>query len=121
MSGTRPNNKNNVTMKATKTDATERRRLLSIMGAGALITTAAPSKWVSPVVNAVVLPAHAQTSMCVTDVTVGGPLAGHPSGATTCQAACEAEAVAQNAQLCAVDEFVDANNDTQCDCELDLP
>ena len=71
--------------------------------------------------NAVVLPAHAQTSMCITDTMVGGPLAGNPSGATTCQAACEAEAAAQNAQLCNVTETVDAMGATQCGCDLDLP
>jgi len=108
-------------MKSNKENQLERRKVLSIVGAGALLTTAMPSKWSAPVINAVMLPAHAQTSMCVTDITVGGPLAGHPSGAATCQAACEAEAVTQNAQLCAVDEFLDGSGDTQCDCELDLP
>jgi len=108
-------------MKSNTRNMANRRRVLSLMGAGALLGTTAPKQWVAPIINAVVLPAHAQTSMCVTDITVGGPLAGHPSGAATCQAACEAEAVAQNAQLCAVNEFVDGGGATQCDCELDLP
>ena len=99
----------------------ERRKVLSVISVGALATTALPNQWIAPVVNAVVLPAHAQTSMCVTDITVGGPLAGHPSGAATCQAACESEAMTQNAELCAVNEFIDGSGDTQCDCELDLP
>ena len=111
----------NKIMKSKNKNISDRRKVLSLMGAGVLVTTALPKQWVAPVVNAVILPAHAQTSICTTDITVGGPLAGHPSGAATCQAACEAEAVAQNAQLCAVDEFVDVSGATQCDCELDLP
>lgn len=113
--------KTNISMKSDNETTRSRRKVLSMMGAGVLITSAMPKKWVAPVVNSVMLPAHAQTSMCVTDVTAGGPLAGHPSGAANCQLACEAEAEAQNAQLCAVEEFVDSSNDTQCDCELDLP
>ena len=66
--------------------------------------------WVKPVINSVVLPVHAQMSMCMTDTTVGGPLAGNASGATTCQAACEFEAQAVNAQLCQVEEI----NTTAC-------
>ena len=98
----------------------DRRKVLSFMSAGVLVTTVMPKQWVAPVVNAVILPAHAQTSICTTDITVGGPLAGHPSGAANCQDACEAEAVAQSAQLCSVDEFI-GSGATQCDCELDLP
>ena len=81
-----------------------------------------PAKWSKPIIDSVILPAHAQTSvLCVTDVTVGGPLIGHPSGAATCQAACEAEAAAQSAQLCSVTETVDSLGATQCGCDLDLP
>lgn len=76
--------------------------------------------WIKPVVNSVVLPAHAQTSMCMTDMTVGGPLAGNASGATSCQAACEFEAQAANAQLCEVRETQTATG-TDCACDLDLP
>ncbi len=76
--------------------------------------------WAKPMVNSIVLPAHAQTSMCVTDMTVGGPLFGNASGATSCQAACEAEATSRNAQLCAVIETPTATG-TDCTCELDLP
>lgn len=98
-----------------------RRKLITLGIVGGGVLTA--NKWVTPLVNSVVLPAHAQTSgdMCMTDTTVGGPLVGHPSGATTCQAACEAEATDRNAQLCEVIETVDDNGATQCDCELDLP
>ncbi len=79
------------------------------------------SVWSSPIVTAVVLPAHAQTSMmCVTDTNVGGPLAGNSSGATSCQAACEFEATSQNAQLCDVRETTTASG-TDCSCDLDLP
>jgi len=97
-----------------------RRKLLglALLGGSSLVL---PSRWSKPIMNAVVLPAHAQTSMCITDTMVGGPLAGNPSGATTCQAACEAEAAAQNAQLCNVTETVDAMGATQCGCDLDLP
>lgn len=79
------------------------------------------SVWSSPIVTAVILPAHAQTSMmCVTDTTVGGPLSGNPNGATSCQAACEFEAISQNAQLCDVRETTTASG-TDCSCDLDLP
>jgi len=70
------------------------------------------------VINAVVLPAHAQTSMCVTDMTVGGPLSGNASGATTCQTACEAEANSLDAQLCAVRETPTASG-VDCACDID--
>lgn len=99
-----------------------RRQLLGIAGVcGAM--TLIPSRWAEPIVNSIMLPAHAQTSpaMCVTDTTIGGPLLGNPSGAATCQAACEAEANSRGAQLCDVVESVDASGATQCDCELDLP
>ena len=76
--------------------------------------------WSKPVVNSVLLPAHAQTSMCMTDATVGWPLAGNASGALTCQAACEVEAADQSAQLCEVREIPTATG-TDCACDLDLP
>jgi len=106
-------------MKETIQDKKTRRAILgaAIIGSGVYAT-----KWSTPLVNSVLLPAHAQTSaLCVTDTTVGGPLIGNASGAATCQAACEAEAASQNAQLCDVREFLDASNATQCDCDLDLP
>lgn len=108
------------TIKSNKQIPSDRRRMLALMGAGVIVSHTLPKQWFVPAVNAVVLPAHAQTSMCTTDITVGGPLVGHPSGATSCQQACEAEAVEQDAQLCAVDEFIDGNSQTQCDCDLDL-
>lgn len=78
--------------------------------------------WSTPFIGSVLLPAHAQTSvaMCTTDTTVGGPLAGNSSGASTCQAACEAEAASQNAQLCEVRETTTSSG-TDCSCDLDLP
>lgn len=92
-----------------------KRKLLAL---GAAIVSS--PVWVKPLVNSVVLPAHGQTSMCMTDITVGGPLAGNASGAETCQEACEAEAVAQDAQLCAVRETMPTSG-TECSCDLDLP
>jgi hypothetical protein len=85
-------------------------------------TAATLPVWSTPVIAAVVLPAHAQTStsMCITETTVGGPLAGHPSGAATCQAACESEATNLNAQLCDVRE-TPTGAGVDCSCDLDLP
>lgn len=97
-----------------------RRKLLTAIGVTGVAATAAPASWYKPVIQSVVLPAHAQTS-CVTDSVVGGPLVGNPSGAATCQEACEAEAAAQNANLCSVEETQDAQGATQCGCSLDLP
>jgi len=87
-----------------------------------LINTATLAAWSCPVITAIALPAHAQTStnMCITDVTVGGPLAGNASGASSCQTACEAEATSQNAQLCEVRE-TSTTGGTDCACDLDLP
>ena len=76
--------------------------------------------WSAPVLTAVVLPAHAQTSMCMTIRTVGGPLSGHASGAATCQSACEAEASSQGALLCAVRETPTATG-TDCQCDFEVP
>ena len=105
-----------------KSNRDKRRKFLSILGIAGVAAGSAPSQWVTPVINAVILPAHAQTSvMCVADATVGGPLIGHPSGAANCQDACEAEATAQSAQLCAVAESLDGLGATQCGCDLDLP
>jgi hypothetical protein len=109
-------------MKQIKGRQADRRKLITAIGIGSIASLVAPSKWSKPIVDAVILPAHAQTSMmCVTDTTVGGPLIGNASGATTCQAACEAEATAQSAQLCAVTETLDSGGATICGCDLDLP
>ena len=115
-------NENRIT-KETNVSTTKlhRRRLLAFAGVTGIVAGTAPSKWTKPLLNSVVLPAHAQTSICMTDSTVGGPLIGHPSGGATCQAACEFEANAQSAQLCAVNETVDGSGATQCECEIDLP
>lgn len=101
--------------KTQQTDPSKRK----LLGLGAsLSTTAALSPlWAKPVVNAVILPAHAQTS-CITDMTVGGPLSGNPSGATSCQAACEDEATSLGAQLCNVIETPTMSG-TDCSCEID--
>ena len=105
-------------MTTEKVNRTDRRKLLQIIGISSVAVAAVPSKWSKPVIDAVVLPAHAQTS-CTTDTVVGGPLLG--SGSATCQAACEVEATAQNAQLCSVEETLNAVGATQCSCSLDLP
>ncbi|MEM7358994.1 MAG: hypothetical protein AAF431_07855 [Pseudomonadota bacterium] len=100
----------------------QRRQMIGLLGITGLSATALQQGWVKPVVNAVMLPAHAQTSaMCMADTVAGGPLIGNASGATTCQEACEAEATAQGAQLCNVTESLDASNNTLCSCDLDLP
>lgn len=79
------------------------------------------SVWSKPSINAIILPAHAQTStMCMADTTIGEPLAGNPSGATSCQAACDAEANDRNAQLCEVRK-TPTSSGTDCSCDLDLP
>ncbi|MEM7358798.1 MAG: hypothetical protein AAF431_06865 [Pseudomonadota bacterium] len=103
-----------------KTINPERRKLIGLLGIGGAAAVAAPAKWSKPVIDAVLLPAHAQTS-CVTDTTVGGPLIGNASGAMNCQDACEAEATSQGAQLCSVSETLNAANEVQCGCDLDLP
>lgn len=99
----------------------KRRQLLTLIGGGSAIALMVPASWVKPVISSVVLPAHAQTSLCTVDTIVGGPLVGHPSGASTCQAACEFEADAESAQLCNVTESLDSSNAVICSCELDLP
>ena len=95
--------------------AKQRRRLLTTGAIAGLAPV-----WGKPLINSIVLPAHAQTSMCVTDMTVGGPLTGNAFGATSCQAACEAEAASLNAQLCAVEENQTPSG-VDCSCDLDLP
>lgn len=109
-------------MKPKESNLLERRRLLAFMLVGGAVGYAMPTTWISPIISSVVLPAHAQTSTeCVTDLQVGGPLVGNASGATTCQAACEAEAETQGAELCLVTETLDENNAVICGCDLDLP
>lgn len=108
-------------MKQIKSLQANRRKLLTVIGVASMAPMVAPTKWTKPLVDSVILPAHAQTSLCVTDTTIGGPLIGNPSGAATCQAACEAEAAAQSAQLCLVTETVDSGGATQCGCDIDLP
>jgi len=98
-----------------------RQLLLALSATGIFVSGVAPKLWTTPIINSVILPAHAQTSICMSDATVGGPLIGNQSGALNCQDACEAEATDQNAQLCAVQESVDGSGATQCSCDLDLP
>ncbi len=110
-------------MTENKTRLTRRKVITRSLVVGGAAAYFVPKQWSKPMLDSVILPAHAQTSatMCVTDTTVGGPLLGNPSGATSCQAACQAEADTQSAQLCLVTESVDSSGATQCDCELDLP
>jgi len=98
--------------KSTAAQASKRR----LLGLGSAVILS--PIWSKPLINSVILPAHAQTSMCVVDMTVGGPLAGNASGAANCQAACEAEADDLNAQLCEVSETTTANG-IDCACEID--
>ena len=104
-------------MKKTKLDS-NKRKLLGLT----TVTLLAPI-WSKPLINAVILPAHAQTSaaMCVTDTTVGGPLAGNASGATSCAAACEfeADAIGPEAQVCEVRETTNASGGVDCACDID--
>ncbi|RBP48544.1 hypothetical protein [Arenicella xantha] len=104
-----------ISNKARPEQVIRRRRHLVGISAAAVLSPL----WSKPLINAVVLPAHAQTSMCVTDITVGGPLAGNASGATSCQAACDAEASSRGALLCDVRE-TDTGNGIDCACDLDL-
>jgi hypothetical protein len=48
----------------TKTTSPARRRLLRAVTAGAIGASALPSRWTTPVVNSVVLPAHAAATAC---------------------------------------------------------
>lgn len=104
-------------MKKIETD-TYKRKLLGLTA----VTLTAPI-WSKPVINAVILPAHAQTSaaMCMADTTVGGPLAGNASGATTCAAACEfeADAIGANAEVCEVREITNTSGGVDCACDID--
>ncbi len=102
----------------TKDIKTGRRKLLTCLGLGGALSIALPSKWSTPIINTVVLPTHAQTT-CTPDAVAGGPLLG--TGASSCQIACEEEAVDQGAQLCSVSETVDTAGATQCSCDLELP
>lgn len=109
-------------MKHLITQNADRRKLLGVIGVGSVSAAAMPSTWTKPLIDAVVLPAHAQTSeieMCMSNTSVGGPLIGNASGADNCQAACEAEATSQNAELCDVTESTDASGATQCRCDLE--
>ena len=103
------------------TNRTDRRKLLAIIGVGGVAAVAIPSRWSKPIIDSVILPAHAQTSMCTADATTGGPLIGNGFGAATCEAACEAEAISLNAQLCSFDETTDVLGAVQCGCDIDLP
>ena len=97
---------------------THKRKLLGLTA----VTLTAPI-WSKPLINAVILPAHAQTSaaMCMTDTTVGGPLAGNASGATSCAAACEfeADAISPTAEVCEVRETINSSGGIDCACDID--
>lgn len=67
-------------------DSTARRRVLGATLAGAALTPVLPSRWTKPVVDTVLLPAHAQTTSC--SIVAGLLLAATtrtttPSGAVT--------------------------------------
>lgn len=98
---------------------TDRRKLLGYLGVGGIAACALPAQWTKPIVNSVMLPAHAQTS-CVTDVTFVGNLVGHPSGAANCADACADEAATQGAALCS-STSTGAPGSESCSCDLDLP
>ncbi|MGA8258860.1 MAG: hypothetical protein WB783_01460 [Arenicellales bacterium] len=51
-------------VRTTRREAASRRRLLLALGGGTLGVKAVPAAWLRPVVDAVVLPAHAQSSGC---------------------------------------------------------
>ena len=99
----------------------DRRKCLTTILAGGVVVGALPHRWSKPMIDTVLLPAHAQTTECIGEVTVGGPLLGNPSGAPNCQIACEDEAAAQGAELCLVEQYSDASGATQCDCSLNFP
>ncbi len=79
---------------------------------------ALPVAWKTPIVKSVVLPAHAQTSICVADTQAGGPLSGNPYGATNCQDACAGEAANIGGELCSVSESGSTTN-PDCLCQID--
>ena len=60
---------------------TRRELLKGVMGAGAL-SIALPDSWAKPIVNAVLLPAHAQTSACP-EMVIGNVTFGPQSGTPT--------------------------------------
>ena len=100
--------------------AADRRRLITCLSAGGLAVGVVPAQWSRPLVDSVLLPAHAQTTTCVTNSRVSGPLLGHPSKAENCQDACEAQAMDQGAQLCEVTETMDDAGAVQCACDLQM-
>jgi len=81
-----------------------RRKILYLAGVSGGVISAGAGTWAKPVINAVVLPAHAQTT-CLVDTIVGGPLAGNPHNASSCRTACQAEAIVQDAKLCGFEEI----------------
>lgn len=105
-------------MTSKQSDLVTRRKLLTFLGASGVVLAAPVTQWAKPVVNSVMLPAHAQTS-CMVDATFTGNLAGHPSGAANCADACAAEAVTQNATLCS-SSSTGAPGSEVCSCDFDL-
>ncbi len=79
-----------------------------------------PTSWSKPVVNAVLLPAHAQMSaaVCNANLTTQGPIEGNPFGATNCTDACNSSAMEIDAKLCTVESRIIAGKE-ECFCNMD--
>ena len=96
-----------------------RRRLAGMASLGVL-----PLAWNQPVVNIVLLPAHATTTTeitaCEPNYVAGGSLVGNPYGASNCTEACEALAGDVGGELCAVEETTTSRG-VQCSCQISLP
>ena len=99
----------------------QRRKLLQGVLLGTLAAPAVlPSRWSKPLVNAVLLPAHAQTSaaVCNANLTTQGPIEANPFGATNCNDACESSAMEVDAKLCTVESRIIADKE-ECFCHMD--
>jgi hypothetical protein len=99
----------------------QRRVLLQRVLMGTLVVPIVlPTKWSKPIVNAVLLPAHAQmsTAMCNANLTRQGPIEGNPYGATNCTDACNGSAMQEDAKLCSVESRIIAGKE-ECFCHMD--
>lgn len=95
-----------------------RRRLATMTSLSAL-----PLAWHQPIVNIILLPAHATTTAieaCEANEETGGPLIGNPYGASSCTEACEALSTDIGGELCAVEETTTSSG-VQCICRVSLP
>lgn len=110
-------------LKVSDAKLVSRRKLVTLLGVSGIVVGGMPERWSRPIINSVLLPAHAQTTgvaSCNPDIQIGGPLAGNASGASNCAEACEAEAVTQNGELCGVTESTDATGNVICGCDIDV-